>query len=94
MVLFINSGFLNYVILSISVISLGRTESGYVPLARMSQIMSLLNLAPDIQEAILFLPKTVTGRDCVSSREVIGLAGTMDFYEQRRRWKLFEHGRA
>ena len=34
--------------------------------------MSLLNLAPDIQEAILFLPKTVKGRDV--SRENPGTA--------------------
>lgn len=30
---------------------------GYVTRARMSQIMNLVNLAPDIQEEILFLPK-------------------------------------
>jgi len=44
---------------------------GHVTRARMSQIISLLNLAPDIQEAILFLPKTLKGRDSISSREVI-----------------------
>jgi len=31
--------------------------------ARITQIMKLLNLAPDIQEEILFLPRTVKGRD-------------------------------
>ncbi|MDM8004641.1 MAG: hypothetical protein QUV05_00600, partial [Phycisphaerae bacterium] len=31
---------------------------GYVTRARITQIMNLLNLAPDIQEAILFLPRT------------------------------------
>ena len=36
---------------------------GHVSRARLSQIMNLLNLAPDIQEAILFLPPTVEGRD-------------------------------
>lgn len=45
----------------------------HVTHARMSQIMSLLNLAPDIQKAILFLTKTAKGRDRISSREVIGL---------------------
>ena len=36
--------------------------------ARMTQIMNLLLLAPDIQEEILFLPKTMAGRDPVSER--------------------------
>jgi hypothetical protein len=31
---------------------------GHVTRARMTQIMNLLNLAPDIQEEILFLPRT------------------------------------
>lgn len=31
---------------------------GYVTRARITQIMNLLNLAPDIQEALLFLPRT------------------------------------
>ena len=31
--------------------------------ARVTQIMNLLNLAPDIQEAILFLPLVTRGRD-------------------------------
>jgi hypothetical protein len=68
---------------------------GHVTRARMSQIMSLLNLAPGLQEKLLFLPvlsqaegpKTVTGRDFISSREVIRLAGEVDFDEQRRLWK-------
>jgi hypothetical protein len=30
---------------------------GYVTRARITQIMNLLNLAPDIQESILFLPR-------------------------------------
>src|SRR5262245_2418562 len=35
--------------------------AGHVTRARLSQIMSLLNLAPDIQEAILFLPRVEAG---------------------------------
>jgi len=34
---------------------------GHVTRARVSQIMNLLNLAPAIMEAILFLPRTVRG---------------------------------
>lgn len=36
---------------------------GHVTRARATQIMNLLNLSPDIQEEILFLPPTVAGRD-------------------------------
>jgi hypothetical protein len=38
--------------------------------ARMTQIMNLLLLAPDIQEEILFLPRTVRGRDAVTERDL------------------------
>ena len=54
---------------------------GQVSRARISQIMSLRNLAPDIQEAILFL-RTRRGRDPVSVAALLavaaqlGLAGT------------------
>jgi len=36
---------------------------GQVSRARVTQIMNLLHLVPDIQEAILFLPRVVRGRD-------------------------------
>src|SRR5207253_8263977 len=42
---------------------------GHVTRARVSQILTLVNLAPDIQEAILFLPRTQRGRDPVRSEE-------------------------
>src|SRR5690349_7437481 len=38
---------------------------GHVSRARMTQIMNLLNLAPDIQEQLLFLPPTVGSEDAV-----------------------------
>ena len=62
---------------------------GHVTRARMSQIMGLLNLAPDIQEEILFLPKTAKGRDPISAREVIHIATQVDWREQRKLWKAF-----
>jgi hypothetical protein len=40
---------------------------GHVTRARVTQIMNLLSLAPDIQEEILFLPKAVHG--CAPLRE-------------------------
>src|SRR5262245_19254116 len=41
---------------------------GHVTRARMTQIMNLLNLTPDIQEEILFLPRMVSGCDAVGER--------------------------
>src|SRR5215211_7835889 len=38
---------------------------GHVSRARISQIMNLLLLAPDVQEAVLFLPRVERGRDPV-----------------------------
>ena len=43
---------------------------GHVTRARVSQILSLVHLAPDIQEAILFLPRRQRGRDRVILRLV------------------------
>ena len=59
---------------------------GRVSRARVSQIMNLLALAPDIQEALLFLPRTVQGRDPVTERQVRAVAALADWGEQRIRW--------
>ena len=36
---------------------------GHVSCTRITQIMALLQLAPDVQEEILFLPRVMQGRD-------------------------------
>ena len=41
-------------------------ELGHVTRARICQILNLIQLAPDIQEALLFLPPTQGGRDGLS----------------------------
>ena len=51
---------------------------GYVSRARLTQIMNLLCLAPDIQEEILFLPPTEAGYDAVSERELRPIVGVQD----------------
>lgn len=51
---------------------------GRVTPARMSQIMSLRNLAPDIQESLLFLPRVEQGRDPLVLRDVLSLAAEVD----------------
>src|SRR2546421_3466730 len=60
---------------------------GHVTRARVSQILSLVNLAPDIQEAILFLPRTPRGRDPVILSDVIPIAMELDWKRQRRAWR-------
>jgi len=59
---------------------------GFVTPARISQIMALLNLAPDIQEEILFLPRTVKGRDPVTERDVRPITAVPHWNRQRKMW--------
>jgi hypothetical protein len=59
---------------------------GHVSSARISQIMNLLHLAPDLQEALLFLPRTQRGRDPIILRDLQPIAATCDWREQRRLW--------
>jgi hypothetical protein len=59
---------------------------GYVTRPRVSQVMNLLNLAPDIQERLLFLPRTERGRDPIHLRQLQPIASTLDWRKQRRLW--------
>jgi hypothetical protein len=59
---------------------------GHVTPARVSQVMSLLYLAPDLQEEILFLPRTRQGRDPILLRELLPIAATLEWKKQRRMW--------
>jgi len=60
---------------------------GGVTRARLTQIMNLTLLAPDIQEALLFLPRTTRGRDPVVERMVRSIAAVPDWRKQRRMWE-------
>jgi hypothetical protein len=68
--------------------------------ARVTQLMDLLLLTPEVQEEILFL-ELPPGAQPVSERGLReALLGTIDWQEQRRRWEglkgrlaSFEHGR-
>ena len=60
---------------------------GYVTRARITQIMNLLNLAPDIQEAILFLPRTVKGRDPIKEKVIRPIAAIPHWTRQRKTWR-------
>ncbi len=59
---------------------------GLITRARTTQIMNLLNLAPDIQEEILFLPRTLKGYDPISERDLRPIAAIMDWGKQRQMW--------
>jgi hypothetical protein len=54
--------------------------------ARITQIMNLLVLAPDIQEEILFMPPVTTGPAPVTERDLRPLVKTLVWNEQRERW--------
>jgi hypothetical protein len=60
---------------------------GHVSRARMSQIVALLNLAPDLQEQLLFLQRPSRGRVAPVLRHVLTVVAALDWDEQRRRWR-------
>jgi hypothetical protein len=54
--------------------------------ARITQIMNLLVLAPDIQEKILFMPPVTTRSTPITERDLRPLVKTLVWSEQRERW--------
>jgi hypothetical protein len=71
-------------------------QLGHVSRARITQIMNLLHLAPDIQEQVLFLSPTKHGRDPIHLARLQPIASTLDWSQQRRLWAalvrdLMEH---
>ena len=55
--------------------------------------MNLLNLAPDVQECLLFLPRTTQGRDPIGERDLRPICAVPDWNEQRRLWRQLQDGR-
>jgi hypothetical protein len=66
---------------------------GHVSRARLTQIMNLLNLAPDIQEAILRLPSTEHGHDPITEPDLRPIATVLDWRKQRTLWRRLVHER-
>lgn len=62
---------------------------GRVSRARITQIMNLLHLAPDIQEEVLFLPRTMKGRDPIRERDLRPIAAVPHWNRQRKMWHGF-----
>lgn len=60
---------------------------GHVTRARVTQIMNLLYLAPDLQEAVLHLPPVRAGRDPITEHDLRPIAAQVGWAEQRRLWR-------
>ena len=63
---------------------------GHVSRARMSQILALVYLAPELQEQVLFLQRPARGRTAPVLRQVLQVAAALDWDEQRRRWRRLQ----
>ena len=59
---------------------------GSVSRARMTQIMNLVLLAPDIQEELLFLSCAPTERSPIHLRQLQTIAAIPEWNEQRKQW--------
>ncbi len=62
-------------------------ELGHITRARVTQIMNLLYLAPDIQEAILHLPRVSSGKDPITERDLRPIAAETNWRRQRQLWE-------
>ena len=60
---------------------------GHVSRARLTQIMNLLYLSPDLQEEILFLPTLERGRNPITEKQPGPLAATPSWNKQRQIWR-------
>ena len=61
---------------------------------RMSQIMNLLHLAPDLQEALLFLPRTIKGNDPIHEKMLRPVTLEFNWHRQREMWKTLMNSRS
>lgn len=66
---------------------------GHVTRARMTQIMNLLLLAPDIQEAVLNLPTVERGREPIVETHLRSIAAEPGWKRQRQLWNTVKHNR-
>ena len=58
----------------------------HVTQPRMTQIMNLNHLAPDIQEGLLFLPRVTSGRDPIHEKMLRPITAEVDWEMQRSMW--------
>jgi hypothetical protein len=60
---------------------------GRVTRPRITQIMNLLFLAPDVQEELLFLPAIERGRDRLKLFDLLPIAAEWNWDKQRKMWQ-------
>ncbi|MEX0655787.1 MAG: hypothetical protein WD534_18165 [Phycisphaeraceae bacterium] len=65
----------------------------HVTQPRMTQIMNLLHLAPDIQEALLVLVPTIHGHDPVTERHIRPICRESSWVTQRSLWQCLRQVR-
>jgi len=59
----------------------------HVTQPRITQVLNLLHLAPDIQEEILFLPLVMSGHDPINEKMLRPISAQIDFDTQREMWR-------
>lgn len=59
---------------------------GHVTQPRMSQILNLTLLAPDIQEELLFLPRVAAGKAVIHEKKLRPVTSEIDWGKQRELW--------
>ena len=62
-------------------------ERAHVSQPRVTQVLNLIWLAPDIQEALLFLPPTVNGRELIHEKRLRPLTKELCWKRQREQWR-------
>jgi hypothetical protein len=63
---------------------------GHVTQPRMSQILNLTLLAPDIQEALLFLPRVTTGKSLIHEKMLRPIAAEVEWERQKEMWRKIQ----
>jgi len=64
---------------------------GSITRARISQIMNLINLAPQIQEELLFMTRPLRGNEPILLADMQPICSKQDWAEQNRCWKRLKN---
>jgi hypothetical protein len=62
----------------------------HVTQPRMTQVMNLNHLAPDIQAELLFLARVTRGRERITERDLRALTAKLSWAEQRNLWQRLQ----
>ena len=63
---------------------------GHVTQPRMSQILNLTLLAPDIQEELLFIPRVMAGKVTIHEKMLRPITAEIDWERQRAMWNILK----